>query len=363
MSYLLDSDSTAASPGRVCRSESVGIALVGAGIVANLHARGILHCPNARLVGVLDTDERRASLLAEKFDGRCYGSLSELLDDPAVQAVHVLTPVKAHVEVGEACLAAGRHVLVEKPVAGTVAEIERLAQAAHKTELYCVPGHNYIHQPSIRRMRRLLQEGAFGTVGSLWVLFNILHDEATAAIYGGVLRAVCVHHAYSLLYLLGRPESVVATASSVHYERLTCEDQVMITASMPNGAIANLWASFVADDPSNDPWTVTYKLIGTKGVSTFSWADAVFTDGGGPAWGLTNYVESFEAEIDYFVNRCIRGGEPPLSSLQDAADALRIVEACEASLRSGSRATIDWNNKVKTASDATAPRDIPTVMA
>ncbi len=328
---------------------SVGIALVGAGIVAELHARGVARCRIARLTGVYDADADRAEQLAERHGARRYPTLGDLLDDPAVDAVHVLTPVDVHASVAEQCLATGRHVLVEKPVAHTVAEIEALRNAADRAGRVCMPGHNYIHQPAIRRMRRLVSEGAFGTLGSLWVLYNIHHDEATAAIYGGVLRAVCVHHAYSLLYLLGRPQSVTATASSVHYERLTCEDQVMITARMPDGTIANLWASFVADDPSNDPWTVMYKLIGTRGTSTFSWSDAVFAETGGPGWGMTNYIESFANEIDHFVNDCILAGEPPLSSLDDAIDALRIIEAAEASLHSGTRSVIDWDVPTATA--------------
>ncbi len=87
-----------------------------------------------------------------------------------------------------------------------------------------------------------------------------------------------------------------------------------------------------------------YKLIGTRGVSTFSWSDAVFAETGGPGWGLTNYIDSFANEIDHFVNGCILSGEPPLSSLNDAIDALRIVEACEASLQSGRRIVVDWSD-------------------
>jgi predicted dehydrogenase len=323
-------------------SPDVGVALIGAGTVAHLHAKGIRRCRSARLVGVHDPDRARADTLAGHYGGEALGSLDDLLARDDVQAVCVLTPVDSHVSIAERCLRAGKHVLIEKPVAGSVAEIERLRRAAAAASRLCVPAHNYIHAPAVRRMKRLLDEGAFGKVGSFWMLFNIFHDEPTAAIYGGVLRAVCVHHAYSLLYLLGRPASVQAVASSVHYETLSCEDQVMITATLPGGAIANLWASFVADDRTNDPWSLTYKLIGTRGAANFSWADAGFDDTGGPAWGLANYVDSFAAEIEHFVERCLLGGEPPLSSLADAADALRIIEACERSIAHGVRVEPEW---------------------
>jgi predicted dehydrogenase len=225
-------------------------------------------------------------------------------------------------------------VLLEKPVAQSREEIAKLEQAAHDSGRVCMPAHNYIYVPSLQRAKRLIQSGKLGQIASLWILYNIFHAEEIAAIYGGVLREVCIHHAYSLLYLLGRPESLLTMRSRVHYQKLDCEDQVMIVCKMPGDAIANLWCSFAASDGTNDPWTVTYKILGTKGGINYSWNEAQFEDNGGPAWGLPGYEEGFIQEIDYFINRCIRNGEEPLSTLDDAADALSIVEAAE---RSGSR--------------------------
>ena len=70
-----------------------------------------------------------------------------------------------------------------------------------------------------------------------------------------------------------------------------------------------------------------------QGGSSYSWNEAQFEDNRGPAWGLPCYEEGFVNEIDYFINRCIGAGEPPLSTLADAADALRIIEAAEQSVK------------------------------
>ena len=307
----------------------VGVAFVGAGIVAEMHGRGVSASTSARLLGVYDVNASKAAAIANRFGGRPYESLEQLLADPEVRGVHVLTPLADHVPMAIAAMRAGKDVLLEKPVAASQEEIRTLRKVAKEQGRICMPAHNYIYVPSLRRAKRLIESGKLGKIASLFVLYNVFHSEEIAAIYGGVLRAVCMHHAYSLLYLLGRPKRVACLTSSVHYERLTCEDQAMITCEMHDGAIANLWCSFAASDPTNDPWTVIYKILGTKGGLNYSWNEAQFEDNGGPAWGLPCYEEGFIEEIDFFVKECIVGGKAPLSTLDDAADALAILEAAQ----------------------------------
>ncbi len=309
-----------------------GVAFIGAGIVAELYAQAFERGAPGRFVGVFDLDLGKAKTLAERLGGKTFESRDALLADASIDAVVVMSPNLAHVGDAMACLAAGRHVLVEKPVAETHADIVRLAEAATRSKRACMPAHNYIYNPSIRRARRLIADGRFGSITSLWILYNIFHSEEIAVRYGGVLREVAVHHAYSLLFLLGRPLSVSARKTRVHYETLQAEDQVMLCCDLPNGALANLWVSFAASDPTSDPWTVVYKILGTKGGVSFTWNDALFSDGGGPAWGIVNYVDSFHDELCHFLAEVIPGRAEPLSSLSDAADALAIVEAAERSL-------------------------------
>lgn len=314
--------------------KQIGIAFAGAGIVAEMHGRGVAANVNATLIGAYDPDVTKAEAITKKFGGRVFLSLQDLLGDPQVDAVHVLTPTKHHVSTALASLNAGKHVLIEKPVAESKEEIASLQEAAKRSGRVCMPGHNYIYVPSLQRAKRLVQDGKLGKIASLWILYNIFHPEEVASIYGGVLRAVCMHHAYSLLYLLGRPRRLSSMTSRVHYENLQCEDQAMITCEMPDGALANLWCSFAANDPTNDPWTVIYKILGTKGAVNYSWNEAQFEDHGGPAWGMPCYEEGFIEEIEYFVAHCILEGKSPLSTLDDAADALSILEAAERSAQS-----------------------------
>lgn len=307
------------------------IAMIGAGIVAELYAKAFERGLPAQFAGVFDPRSDRAAEFARRLGGRAYGNRAELLADADVDAVLVLSPNTAHVEDAIAALKAGKHVLIEKPVAESDAEISRIHETAKATGRVCMPAHNYVYMEPVIRLRRLIAEGRFGQLASLWILYNIFHSEDVAAHYGGVLREVAVHHAYSLLFLAGRPKRVSAHKSRVHYERLAVEDQAMVTCEMPDGALANLWVSFAASDRTADPWTVLYKVLGTKGGASFTWNDALFDDDGGPAWGITNYVESFERELKHFAAAVTSGGDG-LSTLSDARDALAIIEAAERSI-------------------------------
>ncbi len=325
-------------------SNSIGVAFIGAGIVAEMHGRGLAATPGARLVGVYDSAVSQAKKITRKFGGRIYKNFQDVLEDENVEAVHVLTPTAQHVSIALKAMAAGKHVLIEKPVAMSVQEIHRLQTASQKHKRVCMPAHNYIYVPSLQRAKRLISDKKLGKVAALWVLYNIFHNDKIALQCGNsVLRAICIHHAYSLLYLLGRPMRVSATVSNAAHRKIKFEDQATITCELPDGAIAHLWCSFAVNDPTNDPWTVLYKVLGTRGGLTYSWNEAQFDDNGGPAWGLPCYEDGFRGEIDFFINHAIRHGEKPLSTLDDAADALKIIEAAERSAANGKKQSISYS--------------------
>jgi predicted dehydrogenase len=322
---------------------AIGVAFIGAGIVAEMHGRGLAATPGGRLIGIYDPVAAQAKKIAKKFGGRVYKNLDELMADERVGAAHVLTPTRQHVSTALQVMRAGKHVLVEKPVAMTVAEIHQLQAAAKKYGRVCMPAHNYIYVPSLQRARRLISEKKLGRIAAMWILYNIYHSDKIAAQCGsGVLRAICIHHAYSLLYLLGRPARVSATVSNAAHKKLKFEDQASITCEFSEGVIAHLWCSFAVNDPTNDPWTVIYKVLGDRGGLTYSWNEAQFDDSGGPAWGLPCYEDGFRGEINHFINHVIRRNEEPLSTLDDAADALHIIEAAERAAASGKRQRVEY---------------------
>lgn len=323
----------------------VRLAFAGAGnVTSGPYHHAVMRCDAAELVGVFDPDMAAAGRLADMHGAHAYPDLDALLADDRVDGVVVGTPNHLHMEVADACLRAGKHVLIEKPVAQQVEEIDALNELATARGLIAMPAHNFIYQPTLEKARSWIAEGRLGTMASTWVLYNLFHPEEVAARYPGVLRQIGVHLSYSLLYLQGRPVRVSATSSRVHYDELQQEDQVMLVCHMADGSIANLWASFAASDPTSDPWTVVFKGLGSKGGFTYSWNEAEFQDDGGPAWGTPSYMDGFAAELDFFCREAIGRGTIPRSTLTEARDCVRIIEAAERSIAADSRLeTIDYS--------------------
>ena len=110
----------------------LGIAFFGAGDVSDHHAEAVRRCADARLVGLWNRTPERGKEKADGFGCRTYDSPEELLADPAVEAVSVLTNLETHLEFATRALEAGKHVLVEKPVGVTVNEIETMRDLARQ---------------------------------------------------------------------------------------------------------------------------------------------------------------------------------------------------------------------------------------
>lgn len=319
----------------------VGIGFIGAGSISELHAKAVAACRDAQLVSLYDANPERAAAAAQAYGCRAAESLESLLADPNVQFVSVLSPVERHHEHAIAALKAGKHVLVEKPVGMSRAEIADIRDTAQANGKICIPGHNYIYEPGVIRIKKLIDMGEIGQVVSAWVLYNVFHPRPVAAKYPGVLRQIITHHLYSTLYLLGKPVRLTAMAAETRAEKLDREDQVSLTLQMASGALVNLFASFAADDLTSDPWTVLFKVLGTKGGGMYSWRDSIITEAGvGLSWRYPAYESSIAQEVDYVVRCCILDGEPPLSTLDDALTAQAIIEAAEESIQSGRTITI-----------------------
>jgi predicted dehydrogenase len=117
-----------------------------------------------------------------------------------------------------------------------------------------------------------------------------------------------------------------------HYEKLTKEDLAMVLVDLECGGIAHLCASFAADDLSADPWTFMVKVIGTAGTTRYTYQDWVEAKRGISHSRLfTAYQGTITNEDRYFVNVCLKGGQP-LSTMDDAVWAQRVIEAVEKSL-------------------------------
>ncbi|HVL15989.1 MAG TPA: Gfo/Idh/MocA family oxidoreductase, partial [Gemmata sp.] len=118
--------------------DTIGVGFIGAGDISILHAAAVKKCPGAKLIGLWNRNQDRAKQRASEFGCKNYATPEELVNDPAIDAVFVLTNLETHLEYTKLALAAGKHVLVEKPVGVSVAEIEQMRDAAAAKDLVCM---------------------------------------------------------------------------------------------------------------------------------------------------------------------------------------------------------------------------------
>lgn len=313
----------------------VGIAFIGAGEVSLLHHKAVKSIAGARLVGLWNRTAKLATERAEAYACKRYDTPEQLVVDPEVQAVFVLTNLETHLQFVKLALEKGKHVLVEKPLGATVGEIEEMKSTAQRCGRICVPGHNMIHEDSLARAHELIKTGNIGKVVSCYVMYNIQHSEERASTLPGMVRHILTHNLYTMIYLVGRPIRVAALKATRHYEKLTKEDLAMCILELENGGLAHLCASFAADDLSADPWTYLVKVIGTAGTVRYTYQDWVEVKKGiSHSHTYTAYQETITNEDRYFVEVCLKGGAPR-SSLDDAIVAQKTVEAVERSISKG----------------------------
>ena len=313
--------------------DTIGVGFIGAGDIAVLHAAAVKKCPGAKLVGLWNRNQERATARATEFGCKNYASPEALVADPAIDAVFVLTNLETHLEYTALALGMGKHVLVEKPVGVSVAEIERMKALADAKDLICMPGHNYVYEQGMTRTRELVDGGDLGKIVSAYVMYNIHHPEEVAKRYPGVVRQILTHHSYILLYLVGKPVELCAMKATLHYKEYAEEDIAMVQMRLHNGALAHFCASFAADDHAADPWTVMVKVIGTAGSTRYSYRDHVeIKPGLVHSQTYTAYQGSITNEVRHFLIDCLRMGQKPLSTLDDAITAQKLIEAAEKSI-------------------------------
>jgi predicted dehydrogenase len=313
--------------------DTIGVGFIGAGDISILHAAAVKKCPGAKLVGIWNRNQDRAKERAAQFACKNYATPDALVNDPAIDAVFVLTNLETHLEYTALALGAGKHVLVEKPVGVSVAEIERMKALADAKDLVCLPGHNYVYEQGMNRTRELVDGGDLGKIVSAYVMYNIHHPEEVAKRYPGVVRQILTHHSYILLYLVGKPVELCAMKATLHYKEYPEEDIAMVQMRLHNGALAHFCASFAADDHAADPWTVMVKVIGTAGSTRYSYRDHVeIKPGLVHSQTYTAYQGSITNEVRHFLIDCLRMGQKPLSTLEDAITAQKMIEAAEKSI-------------------------------
>lgn len=165
--------------------ESIGLGILGAANIARKQCRALKLIDTVKVVAVGSRDISKAQALIDEWDlgptATAYGSYTEVLSDPRVEAVYIPLPTTLHVEWVHQAAAAGKHILLEKPIAVTAAETDEILTACAEHNVQFMDGTMWAHHPRTREMEAVLQSGRLGTVKEVVSVFTFTASTEFAA--------------------------------------------------------------------------------------------------------------------------------------------------------------------------------------
>jgi len=220
----------------------IGTAVVGYGYWGPNLVRNVIERPELAMRVLCDTDESRRRACEARHPGiGTAADYEQVLDDPAIEAVLIATAPRTHHELARLALEAGKHVLVEKPMARTTAEARHLIALARRVDRVLMPGHTFVYSPAVELVRDLIRDGVVGDVyfvtSSRMNLGKYQHD--------GVLCDLAPHDLSILLSWLDQsPVRVSASGCSVY--RSDVAETAFMTLGFAEGVTANVQVSWLA---------------------------------------------------------------------------------------------------------------------
>lgn len=324
-------------------SAVLGAAIVGAGAAAReLHAPAWAACEGVELVGIASRRPDAAAAIASAYAGaRAFASVDALLEDEAVDIVTICTPPDTHRELAERAVAAGKHVLVEKPLATSAADARMMVQAAEARGVTLMVGHTFEYHSAVWSLRDMVREDQLGRV------YYVHTARLNLGLYQhdvNVILDLAPHDVSILNYVLGgQPTAVECWASRHAHQRLEDVAHLRLHYEDPD-VVANVHVSWldpckvrrvtmvgsekmvVFDDLAEERVRVHDKGVAqietdgdlTKAPMTYRYGDVV------APYLVVN--EPLALEDEHFVDCALTGMRPTT----DGRNGLAVVEVLEA---------------------------------
>lgn len=347
-------------------NQTIRVVVIGGGAVAqHRHLPEYAANPNVELAGVLDFNTARAKELCERYGGRPYASLDEVLIDGTVNAVSVCTPNATHAEYTIRALEAGKNVLVEKPMALSLDESRAMMAAQEKSGKVLMLGHNQRLVKAHIKAKELLKEGAIGDLLFFQCNFKHAGPEGWSADPGaatwffrkdkanfGVMGDLGAHKIDLIRFLTDSEiKSVFANMMTLDKKLpdgspIELEDNAVCMFRMENGlpGIMNFsWTNYGGEDNGST-------IYGTKGVMKIfgDYVDDIvleMRDGVQVKYSVgaiqTNQNQTKSGVIDEFIASLLEGREPIVTGI-DGHNTLAVIEAAMKSAQAGAWLDIEY---------------------
>jgi UDP-N-acetyl-2-amino-2-deoxyglucuronate dehydrogenase len=273
--------------------DKIGVAIIGPGKVAHIHAQALAALPETEFTGAWGADCEGTKAFIAKFGGRAYCDADELLADPAVQAVIICTPHPLHAAQAIAAAQAGKHVLVEKPMALTVADCDRMIEAADAAGVKLgVVSQRRFYEP-VQRVKQAIAAGKIGApiLGTVVVLGwrgpEYYAMDAWRGTWegegGGILVNQVVHQLDLFQWFMGDVAELFGYWDNLNHPYIKVDDTAVAVLRFKNGALGNI----VVSNSQNPGLYARIHVHGHNGATV-----GVQTDGGSVFFvGQTGQVE------------------------------------------------------------------------
>jgi predicted dehydrogenase len=328
------------------------IAVVGCGYWGPNFVRNFSQIADSEVALCCDLSEKRLAHMRNLYPFvKTTTRLDAVLADPTIDAVVVATPVTSHFRIGSACLEAGKHVLIEKPIAPSAREVLGLIDLAEERGLILMGGHTFLFNAAVLKVKDYIESGELGDIfyiNTTRVNLGIFQEDIN------VIWDLAPHDVSILNFILdARPRAVAAHGRPYIQEAI--EDVAFITLEYPNDVIANVHVSWL--DPNkirrttivgskkmlvyDDVATLEKIRVYDKGVTvqphydTFGEFQLAYRFGDIYIPRVDD-AEPLKNECQSFLE-AVRSGKAPRSSGHDGLAVVETLEAAQKSLRSGGR--------------------------
>ena len=342
------------------------IALVGLGMAVVPHAKSALDLADeVEVAYAFSPSAQRRTQFAQKFPFPLCERLETILDDASIDAVAVLTPPNTHLDIVRRCAAAGKHVLLEKPLEITTARAEEMVLACRGAGVALGVVLQHRHKPAVERLAGIIRSGELGTpVGAsagvrLWRPQSY-YDEpgrgTRARDGGGVLITQAIHTLDVLLSLAGDPSDVMAFAATTPVHVMESEDIVCAAVRWRTGAYGVIEATTAAYPGAAE----RIELIGTRGTATLlgtafeaKWHDgrhetfAADGSSGGTGADPMAFPHDYHRSVWRDFLKAVRTEREPRVNGEEALRVHRLIDALLASAASGAAVRCDAGMKVR----------------
>jgi predicted dehydrogenase len=314
----------------------IRIGLIGCGSIGEADADILAARDDVVLRAFCDTDPARARMFAGRYgSGYATADAHEVLRDPSVDAVYICTQTDSHATLGRAAAGSGKHIMMEKPLALTLEDCERLSAAVRQAGVVFLTGFKLRYEPLVEQARTLITAPLL-SIGQLadarWPDGFWGNDPVRGG--GNVLSQGC-HIADLLLHMQGsEPLQVSAMAGNLHHSGLPIVDTLTASVSFVNGSFGTIVVADCGRNPVLSKFSLqmydgTRSVHLTKGLQQLTLDDGTTTHitDGSRECGMENETAEFLT--------CVRSGQQPRSGLPEGIRALRVLFAAVCSASTG----------------------------